>query len=137
MTEFGLRGLTMAECVQSINVICKHVESNDTYYVDLAPRLGTNETVSSITSVTPSDTNMTAASATVLTGATTITQTSRDQEGNTTTITYVIAANKGASFTLTGGSTGAGCSVVTVKFVKSTGKTDAVDCRVEVHGVDV
>ncbi len=127
----------MAECVQSINVICKHVESNDTYYVDLAPRLGTNETVSSITSVTPSDTNMTAASATVLTGATTITQTSRDQEGNTTTITYVIAANKGASFTLTGGSTGAGCSVVTVKFVKSTGKTDAVDCRVEVHGVDV
>jgi len=127
----------MAECVQSINVICKHVESNDTYYVDLAPRLGTGETVSSITSVTPSDANMTAASATVLSQATTITQTARDEEGNTTTTTYVIAANKGASFTLTGGSTGAGCSVVTVKFVKSTGKTDAVDCRVEVHGVDV
>lgn len=127
----------MAECVQSINVICKHVESNDTYYVDLAPRLGTNETVSSITSVTPSDTNMTAASATVLSQSTTITQTARDEEGNTTTVTYVIAANKGASFTLTGGSTGAGCSVVTVKFVKSTGKSDAVDCRVEVHGVDV
>lgn len=127
----------MAECVQSINEICKHVESNDTYYVDLAPRLGTNETVSSITSVTPSDTNMTAASATVLSQSTTITQTARDEEGNTTTVTYVIAANKGASFTLTGGSTGAGCSVVTVKFVKSTGKSDAVDCRVEVHGVDV
>jgi hypothetical protein len=127
----------MSECVQSINVICKHVESNDTYYVDLAPRLGTGETVSSITSVTPSDANMTAASATVLSQSTTITQTSRDEEGNTTTTTYVIAANKGASFTLTGGSTGAGCSVVTVKFVKSTGKTDAVDCRVEVHGVDV
>ena len=55
----------MSDCVQSINVICKHVESNDTYYVDLAPRLGTSETVSSITSVTPSDANMTAASATV------------------------------------------------------------------------
>jgi hypothetical protein len=127
----------MAECVQSINVICKHVESNDTYYVDLAPRLGTGETVSSITSVTPSDANMTAASATVLTGATTVTTTTRDEAGNTTTGTYVIAANKGASFTLTGGSTGAGCSTVTVKFVKSTGKADAVDCRVEVHGVDV
>ena len=127
----------MSECVQSINVICKHVESNDTYYVDLAPRLGTSETVSSITSVTPSDENMTAASATVLTGATTITQTSRDAQGNTTTTTYVIAANKGASFTLTGGSTGGGCSTVTVKFVKSTGKSDAVDCLVEVHGVDV
>jgi hypothetical protein len=127
----------MSDCVQSINVICKHVESNDTYYVDLAPRLGTSETVSSITSVTPSDANMTAGSATVLTGATTITQTSRDEQGNTTTTTYVIAANKGASFTLTGGSTGAGCSTVTVKFVKSTGKADAVDCLVEVHGVDV
>ena len=126
----------MSDCVQSINVICKHVESNDTYYVDLAPRLGTGETVSSITSVTPSDANMTAASATVLTGATTITQTSRDEQGNTTTTTYVIAANKGASFTLTGGSTGAGCGTVTVKFVKSTGKSDAVDCLVEVHGVD-
>jgi hypothetical protein len=127
----------MAECVQSINVICKHVESNDTYYVDLAPRLGTGETVSSITSVTPSDANLTAASPAVLTVATTITQTSRDTSGNTTTTTYVIAANKGASFTLTGGSTGAGCSTVTVKFLKSTVKADAVDCLVEVHGVDV
>lgn len=127
----------MSDCVQSINVICKHVESNDTYYVDLAPRLGTSETVSSITSVTPSDASMTAASATMLSVATTITQTSRDEQGNTTTTTYVIAANKGASFTLTGGSTGAGCSTVTVKFVKSTGKSDAVDCLVEVHGVDV
>lgn len=118
-------------------MICKHVESNDTYYVDLAPRLGTGETVSSITSVTPSDANMTAGTGTVLTGATTITTTSRDEQGNTTTATYVIAANKGASFTLSGGSSGAGCGTVTVKFVKSTGKSDAVDCLVEVHGVDV
>ena len=127
----------MSDCVQSINVICKHVESNDTYYVDLAPRLGTGETVSSITSVTPSDANMTAGSGSVLGTATTITTTSRDEQGNTTTNTYTIAANKGASFTLTGGSSGAGCGTVTVKFVKSTGKTDAIDCLVEVHGVDV
>lgn len=127
----------MSDCVQSINVICKHVESNDTYYVDLAPRLGTGETVSSITSVTPSDASMTAGSGSVLGTATTITTTSRDEQGNTTTSTYTIAANKGASFTLTGGSSGAGCGTVTVKFVKSTGKTDAVDCLVEVHGVDV
>lgn len=127
----------MSDCVQSINVICKHVESNDTYYVDLAPRLGTGETVSSITSVTPSDSNMTAGSGSVLGAATTITTTSRDEQGNTTTNIYTIAANKGASFTLTGGSSGAGCGTVTVKFVKSTGKTDAIDCLVEVHGVDV
>lgn len=125
----------MSDCVQSINVICKHVESNDTYYVDLAPRLGTGETVSSITSVTPSDANMTAGSATVLNGGYTATLTSRDEQGNTSTSTYVIAANKGASFTLSGGSSGAGCGVVKVKFRKSTGKDDAVDCLIEVHGM--
>ncbi len=125
------------ECVQAINVLCKHVESNDTYYVDLAPLLGTGETVSSVTSVTCSDAAMTAASSTVLGTSTTITKTTRDEDGNTTTSTYVIAANKGVSFTLSGGTSGGGCSTVTVKFVKSTGKTDAVDCKVEVHGEDV
>jgi hypothetical protein len=127
----------MAGCVQSINTVCKHVESNDTYYVDLQPLLGTSETVTSITSVTCADANLTAGSSAVLTSQTTITSYERDLAGNTTTTTYVIVANSGASFTLTGGSTGAGCSVVTVKFVKSSGKTDAVDCLVEVHGVDV
>ena len=127
----------MSGCVQTMNTICKHVESNDTYYVDLQPLLGTNETVSSITSVTPVDTTLTASSGTVLSTATTITRYERDTAGNTTTTTYMIAANKGCSFTLTGGATGAGCSVITVKFVKSTGKTDAVDCLVAVHGVDV
>ena len=127
----------MTGCVRSINVICKHIESNDTYYVDLEPLLGTGETVSSITSVTPSDTTLTAASAAVLGVSTTITNVSRDTAGNTTTTTYVIAANKGASFTLTGGAVGMGVSTVTVVFVKSSGKTDAVDCLVHVRGVDV
>ena len=127
----------MSGCVQTLNTICKHVESNDTYYVDLQPLLGTAETVSSITSVTPSDSTLTAASATVLSASTTITRYERDSLGNTTTVTYVIVANKGCSFTLSGGATGAGCSTVTVKFLKSTGKSDAVDCLVEVHGVDV
>lgn len=127
----------MTGCVESINTVCKHVESNDTYYVDLQPVLGTNETVSSITSVTCSDSALTAASSAVLGTATTITRYERDLEGNTITTTYVIAANKGCSFTLTGGTTGGGQSTVTVKFVKSTGKTDAVDCLVAVYGVDV
>lgn len=115
----------------------KHVESNDTYYVDLAPKLGTGETVSSVTSVTCSDAALTAANATVLSTATTITTTERDEDGNTTTRTYTIAANKGVSFTLSGGTVGAGCSTITVKFVKSTGKTDAEDVHVVVYGQDV
>lgn len=115
----------------------KHVESNDTYYVDLAPKLGTNETVSSITSITCSDAALTAANSAVLTVATTITTTERDSDGNTTTKTYIIAANKGISFTLTGGTVGNGCSTITVKFLKSTGKTDAEDLHILIHGVDV
>jgi len=115
----------------------KHVESNDTYYIDLAPKLGTGETVSSVTSVTCSDAALTAANATVLSSATTITTTERDEDGNTTTRTYVIAANKGVSFTLTGGTVGSGCSTITVKFVKSTRKTDAEGVHVLVYGEDV
>ena len=120
-----------------VGCVRKHVESNDTYYVDLAPKLGTGETVSSVTSVTCSDAALTAANATVLTTATTITTTERDEDGNTTTRTYVIAANKGVSFTLTGGTVGSGCSTITVKFVKSTGKTDAEGLHVLVYGEDV
>jgi hypothetical protein len=125
------------ECAQSINVVCKHVEASDTYYVDLEPILGTGETVSSITSVTCSDAACTAGSGSVLGTSTVVTKTTRDEQGNTTSVTYTIAAHKGCSFTLSGGSAGAGCSTVTIKFAKSTGKTDAIDCLLEVHGVEV
>ena len=120
-----------------VGCVRKHIESNDTYYIDLAPKLGTGETVSSVTSVTCSDAALTAANATVLSTATTITTTERDEDGITTTRTYVIAANKGVSFTLTGGTVGSGCSTITVKFVKSTGKTDAEGVHVLVYGEDV
>ena len=115
----------------------KHIEANDTYYIDLAPKLGTSETVSSVTSITCSDAALTAANAAVLTAATTITTTERDSDGNTTTKTYIIAANKGISFTLTGGTVGNGCSTITVKFAKSTGKADAEEVQILIHGVDV
>lgn len=124
------------ECIETINVICKHVEDSDTYYCDFAPRLGYGETLSSVTSITASDSNLTVGNAAVLGSATTTSVTVRDLQGNTTTVTYVIAANKGVSFTMAGGSSGAGCSAVTIVAVKSTGKTTAVDVKVEVHGED-
>jgi hypothetical protein len=131
------RGIEMSCDTGPTQCIRKHIESNDTYYVDLAPKLGTGETVSSVVSVTCSDAALTAANAVVLSAATTITTTERDLDGNTTTTTYVIAANKGVSFTLTGGTVGAGCSTITVKFTKSTGKSDAEDVHVLVYGQDV
>ena len=127
----------MSGCVQTINTICKHVEDTETFYADFAPLLGTGETLVSVTSVTPTDPTLTASSPAVLSVATTDTRTTRDADGNTTTTTYVIAANKGVSVVLAGGATGAGCSIVTIKAVKSTGKTATLDCLVEVHGVDV
>ena len=127
----------MSKCVQSQNIVCKHVEDTRTFYADFAPLLGTGETLSSVTSVTPTDTTLIASSPAVLTVATTDTTTSRDADGNTTITTYVIAANKGVSFQLAGGATGAGCSVITVKAATSTGETATLDCLIEVHGVSV
>lgn len=127
----------MADCVQSLNVICKHVNDSDTYYVDFTPLLGTNETLSSIVSVTCSDSALTAGTATVFASQFTDTRTERDADGNTTTTTYVVATAKGCSFTLTGGTTGAGCSTVIVVGMKSTGKTATVECLIDIHGTDV
>ena len=117
--------------------LAKHIESDDVYYIDLAPALGTSETVSSVTSVTCSDSALTAGAAAVLGADTTVTTVSRDDDGNTTTKTYVITQDKGISFTLTGGTVGAGCSWITAKYLKSTGKTDAVDVKVTIYGQDV
>tara|TARA_R110000868_G_scaffold264926_1_gene523584 strand:+ start:351 stop:734 length:384 start_codon:yes stop_codon:yes gene_type:complete len=127
----------MSGNVQSINIISKHVEDTETYYADFAPLLGTGETLSAVVSVTPSDSTLTASSPAVLSVDTTDTRTVRDADGNTTTLLYVITANKGVSFVLAGGATGAGSSVVTVKATKSTGKTATLDCLITIKGVDV
>lgn len=119
----------MGNCVESRNRVCKHIEASDTYYVDLGPMMEASETVSSVTGVTPEDSNLTAANSAVLTSQTTV----LDEYGQSLTI----EANTGISFTLAGGTTGNGCSLITVVFVKDTGKTDAIDLHIEVLGVDV
>jgi len=127
----------MSDGIQSMNVICKHVEDSDTYYADFEPRLGYGETLLSVTSITPTDSTLTAAAGAVLGVATTTTQTTRDASGTTSTVTYIIAANKGVSFTLTGGTPGLGSSKITIKCLKSTGKSVTMDCLIDVRGVDV
>jgi hypothetical protein len=127
----------MSEGVETENVIIKHVEDTDTFYADFEPALGTGETLSSVVSATPTDSALTLSSAAVLTVATTDTKITRDAAGNTTTVTYVIAANKGISFVLAGGTTGTGLSKITAKCLKSTGKTVTRDILVAIKGVDV
>ena len=120
--------------METINIIRKHVKSSITHYADLQPALG-SRTLASITSLLCSDSTMTATSGTVLSADTTVTRVERDEAGNTTTTTYVIAANKGISMLLAGGTTNSGCVKVRVIYVDSSGETDAVDCLVSVHGV--
>ena len=123
--------------VQTINMMSKHINSSLTYYANLLPMLSGSETVSSITSITPEDGALTVVSSSVLSASTTVTETSVDDNGTETTVTKTIAANKGISLKLSGGTTGAGCKVITVVFMKSTGETDSVDLLITVKGVDV
>jgi len=116
-------------CVEARNVVCKHIEASDTYYVDFGPILEASETISSITSVTAADSALTVAAESVLDENTSV----NDEYGQAITI----EANTGISFTLTAGTANNGVSVITAVVVKSTGKTDAIDLLVDVLGTDV
>jgi ABC-type Fe3+-hydroxamate transport system substrate-binding protein len=115
---------------QAKNVVVKHVETSDQFYVDLSPLLESGETVASVTSVTcAGDSALTITSAAVIASPVTV----RDYQGKSVTI----AANTGVQFNLAGGtvtSDDAAQVLVTVVFTKSTGKTDAVDCPINVRG---
>ena len=113
----------MAANVFAKNKVHKHIQANDTYYVDLGNLLNSGETVSSAT-VASTDTGLTLGTPAVLGGDTTVT----DYDGNSLTI----EANTGISFTLSSGTVG--CWLVTVVMTKSTGGIDAVDCELEIAG---
>lgn len=116
-------------CVEARNVVCKHIEASDTYYVDFGPILEASETISSITTVTAADSALTVTAETVLSQNTSV----NDEYGQAITI----EANTGISFALSGGTANNGVSVITVKIAKSTGKTDAIDLLIDVLGTDV
>ena len=117
--------MTVAQ-VSSRNIISHHVQANQTYYVDLSPLLDSGVTVSSISSVSTTDSAMTVGSASVVGTNTTVT----DDRGQSVTLT----ANTAAQFTVSGGTVSTSEATVTVKFVKSDGGTDAVDCLIAVGG---
>lgn len=113
----------MTGVVTARNRIAKHVQANDTYYVDCGPMLETSETISSV-AVSADD--VTVGSEAVLGVNTTVV----DDHGQSLTI----EANTGVSFSMSGGTTGS-ADIVTVVITKNTGGIDAVDCPVDVSGV--
>jgi hypothetical protein len=119
----------MIACASARNVVCKHVTAANTYYVDLGPLLETAETVSSITTIDAEDSALTVQNGVVLTVDTTV----LDENGKSLTI----EANTGISFELSGGTPDNGATKVTVEFVMSTGKTEGLDCLIDVQGRDV
>ena len=122
-------GAELTDCIEARNVVCKHVEASDTYYVDLGPILVGSEIISSVTSVTAADAALTVTADAVLTSQTVVT----DEYGQSLTI----EADTGISFALAGGTENNGTSIITVVFVKDSGKTDAIDLVIDVLGTDV
>jgi hypothetical protein len=118
--------------VEASNVVCKHIEAVETYLVDLGPMLASSETVAAVVSVTSDDPALVISNAAVI-GSNTETT---DSDGDLVTI----EANTGVRFDLSGGTLKSDSdfdAIVTVVFKKSSGNTDAIDCRLRVRGRDV
>ena len=84
----------MSNTVRASEVLSKHTYDSDTYYMDFSQLIG-SRTISTVDSVTASDSNLTIAADAVLASDTTVT----DKDGNSVTLT----ANKAITFTLSGG----------------------------------
>lgn len=109
--------------VHAINTVCKHRLANELFYVDIGPRLSSTETVVSAT-VTSGDEQLTIGTLAVLTSPTTVI----NHENESITI----EADTGISVNLSGGTIGE--QMLEVVFVKDTGSTDAVDCKLTIPG---
>lgn len=116
----------MATCVDAKNIICKHVRSSLTYYVDLTDRLG-DGTVVAVLDLVADDVLLTLSGEAVI-------STEGDFPGPCGT-DVTIEAGKGILFTATGGTTGSRATI-TVEFEKDNGDVDAVQLLMDVYGTE-
>lgn len=109
--------------VKARNKVCKHIQANDLYYVDLSPLLSSGETVSSATAVA-TDSVLVVGTPAVL-AADTIVQDEHSKD-------VLLLADKAVSINLSAGTVGEW--ILTVTLTKSTAKIDAIDCLIEIDG---
>ena len=119
-----LRG-EMMPTVKARNKLCKHIQDNRLYYVDLGELLPTGVTVSSAT-VASTDTALTIGTPAVLSSDTTV-----EDEGDPPE-DVVIEANTGISVNLSAGTVGQW--LVTVVATLSDSSVAAEECDLEIDG---
>ena len=127
----------MCTTVGTKNCLTKHIEDSRQVYVILNELLEASETVSTIVSITPSDSAITTSSSSIIQVTTTKTFETVAIDGTTSEVTFTFEAGKVVVFTVSGGTSGAGVTYITVKFTTSAGNTLAVDCSLKVSGIDV
>lgn len=111
-------------CVDSKNIICKHVRSSLTYYVDLTDRLG-DDTVSSVTDLASDDMALVLSAEGVI-------SVEGDFPGPCGT-DVTIAVGKGIFFTAAAGTTNTRVTI-TVEYEKNNGDVDAVQLLMDIYG---
>lgn len=115
-------------CVQSKNVLCKHVRATRTYYVDLDDYLPDDVTIVSVTADT-SDSQLTIEDWSIITEDTVV-------EANANCDEITLRADRAVLVVLSGGEITDDDeeTIVTVNWVQSDGDEDSVDCRLIIAG---
>lgn len=112
-------------CSDAKNIICKHVRSDSTFYVDMSARLLDGETISNIDAIETDDLGMTVGSGAIIALA-------GDYPGPCGT-DVTIAAGEGISFQAAGGTPGTRATI-TIEVTKSSGDVEAYDLLMDVYG---
>ncbi len=118
---------TYPDCHETSNVICKHVRSTKTFYVDLNARLATGVTISA-PEADSEDADLEITDIVVVTENTTIAEDS-DCGG------LVLISNRAIQMTVSGGTPSDDEAKITVCWDTSDGDHDCVDCRIQIGGV--
>ncbi len=115
------------DCHENSNVICKHVRSTKTFYVDLNGRLATGVTVSA-PEADSEDSDLEITDVVVVEENTTIEEDS-DCGG------LVLIANRAIQMTVSGGTPSDDEAKITVCWDQSDGDDDCIGCRIQIGGV--
>jgi hypothetical protein len=115
-------------CVQSKNILCKHVRATRTYYVDLDDYLPDDVTLVSVTADS-SDNDLNIDDVQIVTEDTVV-------EANANCDEITLRADRAVLVVLSGGeiTDDDEVTIITVNWVQSDGDEDSVDCQLIVAG---
>lgn len=118
----------MAGCYTTTNLLCKHVRSTVTWYLNLDRRLPDGVTVVE-TAADSADDNLAIEDVHVITEDTII-----QQDSDCTGVQLI--ADRSIAVTVSGGTPSDDETTLTISWTQSEGTEDAIDCRILVGGVE-